>query len=85
MANRNKRLLLGWTGTLFFSLFLSSCVHLVVQEITVKSKFAKKYNCPRKQITIVEDAVNSSGEVYKLVGCGVTAVYNGTKEIYVEQ
>ena len=82
MAVSRKRKVLGWVSALLFPLFLSSCVHIVVQEITVKSKFAKKYDCPRKKITIVEDDSNSTGDVYKLVGCGVTAVYNGTKEIY---
>lgn len=81
MVVSRKKKVVGWVGALLFPLFLSSCVHLVVQEITVKSKFAKKYDCPRKKITIVEDDANSAGDVYKLVGCGVTALYNGTKEI----
>ena len=72
-------------ATALCAVLLCSCVHLVVQEITVKSKFAKKYNCPRREITIAESDVNSGGDVYTLRGCGVTAVYNGTKEVYAQK
>ena len=80
-----KKTLLIWISAGLLSVFLSSCVHIVVQEITVKSKFAKKYNCPRREIEVVESDANSRGDVYKLVGCGVTAVYNGTKEVYAQK
>ena len=62
--------------------FLASCFHVVTQEITVKSKFAKKYDCPRKNVKIVDGEIGGRGDNYKVVGCGVSAVYKGTKEIY---
>ena len=69
---------------MLLNILATSCFHDVVQEITVKSKFSKKYNCPRKEITIVEDELHGGGDTRKLVGCGVTAVYKGSEEIYVD-
>ncbi|MCP4600267.1 MAG: hypothetical protein GY847_07005 [Proteobacteria bacterium] len=72
-------------GAMLLTVFLSSCFHIVVQEIAVKTKFSKKYNCPKNKITFVEDDLNSRGDAYKLVGCGVTAVYKGSEEIYSQK
>ena len=85
MMLSKKRKLIGWISVLLCSVFLSSCVHIVVQEITVKTKFSKKYNCPRKKVHFVENDSDNIGDVYKLVGCGVTAVYNGTQEVYSQK
>ena len=64
------------------ALFLSSCFH-AMQETTCKTKFKKKYNCPFKDIHIVEDELDL-GDRIKLRGCGKTVTYDGTKEILVE-
>ncbi len=85
MVISKKRKAIVLAGAVLFSVFFSSCFHIVAQEITVKSKFKKKYNCPKKEITIVEDDSNSGGDTHKLVGCGVTAIYKGSKEIYSQK
>ncbi len=64
-------------------LFLSSCLH-AVQETTCKTKFKKKYKCPFKEISIVEDELDM-GNTIKLRGCGRTVTYDGTEEILMEE
>ena len=85
MVETKKRKLMALVSGILCCLFLSSCIHVVVHEITVKSKFAKKYDCPRKKIKVIEDDTGNRGDTRKLVGCGVTAVYKGSEEIYSQK
>jgi hypothetical protein len=82
MTRRPLELLAHFFAVLLCALFIASCLH-TVQETTCKSKFKKKYHCPFKKITIVEDELDM-GDAIKLRGCGKTVTYEGTKEVLVE-
>jgi hypothetical protein len=64
------------------ALFLTACLH-AAQETTCKVKFKKKYDCPFRHITVVEN-MPVLGDQLILKGCGKTVTYNGTTEILVE-
>lgn len=68
---------------LLCALLLASCLH-AIQETTCKAKFKRKYNCPLKKITIVEDEL-VVGDYIRLRGCGKTVTYKGTKEVLVAE
>jgi heterodisulfide reductase subunit A-like polyferredoxin len=82
MTHRPPRLLGRLLPVLACALFLTACLH-TVQETTCKSKFKKKYHCPFKKITVVEDELDM-GDTLKLRGCGKTVTYDGTEEVLVE-
>ena len=81
MSHRLQRSIIIAIGILI-SLVCCACLH-AMQETTCKTKFKKKYNCPFKEIHMVDDELDM-GDRLKLRGCGKTVTYEGTEEILVE-
>jgi hypothetical protein len=71
-------------AALWMAVCLTSCAYVLVQQNVAKGKFKKKYNCKYKNIELNEENLESQKDSFILMGCGVTAHYEGTEEIMTD-